>query len=79
MSCEGQISEEAQILRAMLYRAADMGADGVLVGGEGIGQSEPTTGNTEKFDIHIHHGLGLLSLGGDKYVFRGEAIRFKTP
>src|SRR3974377_695750 len=36
MTCEGSAAEEAGILKAMLYRAADMGADGVLLGGPRI-------------------------------------------
>jgi hypothetical protein len=36
MSCEGSASEEAAILNAMLYRAADMGADGILLDTKGM-------------------------------------------
>ena len=82
MSCEGKMSEEAGILKAMLYRAADLGADGILLNARGVGQQEtmpnaegPRSG--ENINVNIRWGW-MSALGGDRYVFRAQAIRFKN-
>ena len=78
MSCEGDIREEAAILKAMLYRASNMGADGVLLNAHGIGQDEPSNGNNQTFDIRIHRGAGWMSMVGNsdhRCFFRATAIR----
>ena len=72
MSCEGSAGDEAGILNAMLYRAADMGADGVLlndvprVPGEQVGGS-----------VSYRYGWAALVGDGDKRAYRAVAIRFK--
>ena len=87
MSCEGQMSEEAAILKAMLYRGADMGADGILLNAGGIGQEEmgviPIQGEGQSTSVHvtresINVRWGWMSqVGGNTFVFRAQAIRFK--
>lgn len=47
MSCQGSSAEEGGILQAMLYRAADMGADGLLLGGAPqVGMRTASTSST---------------------------------
>lgn len=72
MSCEGSGAEEAAILKAMLYRAADIGADAVITNTGKIG-SEDVTGKS--FDVRV--GWAALIGGGNNRAYRAEAIRFK--
>jgi hypothetical protein len=74
MSCEGSQGEEGAILKAMLYRAADMGADGILLDAGKIGQE-----NTERKDVNINFKGGWMALigNGNTCAFRAQAIRFK--
>jgi hypothetical protein len=76
MSCEASSAEEGAILKAMLYRAADMGADGLLLGGPKVGiESITTPPGTTHTDVRF----GWMTLiGTDRYVFRGQAVRFKN-
>ena len=74
MSCEGSAGEEAGILKAMLYRAADMGADGIILNPPSIGQE---TSDTNAVDPSAKPGW-MAPLGtGDHRTFRAEAIKFK--
>jgi hypothetical protein len=72
MSCEASAGDEAGILNAMLYRAADMGADGLLlndlirVPGEQVGGS-----------VDYRYGWAALIGNGDQRSYRALAIRFK--
>jgi hypothetical protein len=50
MSCEGSAGEEAAIVRAMLYRAADMGADGLLLNSFRAG-AEKSVGSALMFGL----------------------------
>jgi hypothetical protein len=75
MSCDGSSGEEGGILKAMLYRAADMGADGLLLGGPKVGMEDVSTApGAQRLDVRF----GWMTLvGNDKHVFRAQAIRFK--
>ena len=55
MSCEGSADEEAAILNAMLYRAADMGADGILLDTKGMTKEQvaPETQNGNNVDVNV--------------------------
>jgi len=81
MSCEGHMSEEAAILKAMLYRGADMGADGILLNARGVGQVETmpnAEGSAAGENINLSIRWGWMAhVGGDTYVYRAQAIRFK--
>lgn len=75
MSCEGSVAEEAGILKAMLYRAADMGADGILLNpGKVSGES------VEKPSENINFKMGWMAMIGNSgaCAYRAQAIRFKT-
>jgi len=71
MSCEGSAAEEAGIINAMLYRAADLGADGVLLNTATAG-AEDVTGSR----INIQYGAPMLG-NGNQRAYRAQAIRFK--
>jgi hypothetical protein len=76
MSCEGSIGEEGGILKAMLYRAADMGADAIILNPPKISQEAITS---QKLNINISSGLIGEAIGnGDRRAFRAEAILFTT-
>jgi hypothetical protein len=72
MSCEGSAAEEAAIVNAMLYRAADMGADGVLLNSARAG-AEDVTG--QRIDVRL--GWAAMIGGGNQRAYRAQAIRFK--
>ena len=72
MSCEGSAAEEAAIVNAMLYRAADMGADGLLLNSARAG-AEDVSGN--KVDVRV--GWMTLLGNGNQRAYRAQAIRFK--
>jgi len=65
MSCEGEAKEEAEIIRAMLYRAADMGADGIILNPASSASQPNGTGNN---DFRVNKDRG----------FRAQAIKFAT-
>ena len=88
MSCEGNVNEEAAIMKAMLYRAADMGADGILLSAKGFGQDEGVnhTANTQfvqstqNMNINVRWGwMSLIGNSGDHCMFRAQAIRLTPP
>lgn len=72
MSCEASAADEAAVLKAMLYRAADMGADGVLLNPAPI-SAESTSAN--RIDVRL--GWAAMIGNGDNREYRGQAIRFK--
>jgi hypothetical protein len=76
LSCEGSAGEEAGILNAMLYRAADMGGDGVLLGGPRIG-AEDLAGNN--VTLNLREGWATLMGTGnsDHRAYRSQIVRFK--
>jgi hypothetical protein len=75
MSCEGSAGEEGAILKAMLYRAADMGADGIILNPPSIGQETVSGGNQ---NINVKFGWMALIGNGDQRAFRAQAIKFKN-
>ena len=80
MSCEGPAKQEAGILNAMLYHAANIGADGLLLGGPNM--AEEQLGNDSNANAHdIRFRTGFMALIGngnsDRRIFRAQAIRFK--
>jgi hypothetical protein len=70
MSCEGELREEAEIVRAMLYRAADMGADGVILGGA----AQPV----QSGNVNVRVGWAAVLGNGGAHGFRAQAIKFKA-
>jgi len=74
MSCEGSVAEEGAILKAMLYRAADMGADAILLNPGKISQNDP---NATSQNINVRWGWAAMIGNGDHCAFRAQAIRFK--
>jgi hypothetical protein len=74
MSCEGSVAEEGAILKAMLYRAADMGADGILLNPGKISQENA---NQQSQNINVKWGWMALVGNGSTCAFRAQAIRFK--
>ena len=78
MSCEGTVGEEGGILKAMLYRAADMGADGIILNASKISQ-ENLTANNQKMNINVTTGLiGEMIGNGNNRAFRAQAIQFAS-
>jgi hypothetical protein len=76
MSCEGNVGEEGGILNAMLYRAADMGADGILLNASSVSQEE-VQANKQKLNVNVTTGLiGEMIGNGSKRAFRAGAIKF---
>ena len=77
MSCEGKMSEEGGILNAMLYRAADMGADGIILNPEirKISQEPIGSQNIQTINVGVRQGW-VTSIGRNTFAFRAEAIRF---
>lgn len=65
LSVEGEAGDEARFLTAMQYRAADLGADGLIFSRE-TGMATDMTG-----------GLVPSSKTYTRGVYRGEAIRFQ--
>ena len=68
MTCEGSAGEEAGILNAMLHRAGDLGADGIILNGAKPGAD----GRTD-----VLAGWGTL-IGNSNRAYRAQAIRFKA-
>lgn len=80
MSCEGPAKQEAGILNAMLYHAANIGADGLLLGGLDMAEEQLGNGsNSNAYDIRFRAGfMALIGNGNsDRRIFRAQAIRFK--
>jgi hypothetical protein len=79
LSCEGDIGEEAGILNAMLYRAADLGADGILLGGPRIAAEKTSTPDADDKSTTINvNGWAALTGSGNHRAFRCQVIRL-TP
>jgi len=78
MSCEGSVGEEGGILKAMLYRAADMGADAIILNPPQISQ-ETVELNSQKMNVNVTSGLiGEMIGNSDKRAYRADAILFTT-
>lgn len=76
MSCEGNVGDEGSILKAMLYRAADMGADGIILNASKISQ-ENIAPNNQKLNVNVTTGLiGEMIGNGNKRAFRAQAIQY---
>lgn len=72
MSMEGPAADEATVLKAMLYRAADMGADGIILNPATMG-SQPQS--ETKVDVRV--GWAAFIGNGSDRAYRAQAIRFK--
>jgi hypothetical protein len=79
LSCEGSIGEEAGILNAMLYRCADMGGDGVLLGVSRVAAEKTSAPDTDDktTSVIVNSGWGAL-LGGSHRAYRCEVVKFKN-
>ena len=73
MSVEGKAGEEAQFIKAFLYRAADLGAEGLIL--YRVSFAAGTEGGG--WILGKNGGFGLPSKTSQDAVFRGEAIHFK--
>lgn len=79
VSCEGSAGEEAGILNAMLYRCANLGGDGVLLGAPRV-SAEDVTGNTSNINLNLREGWGTLlgnNSSGNRRAYRAQIIHFK--
>ena len=73
MSVEGKAGEEAQFIKAFLYRAADLGADAVIL--HRVSLAAGTEGGG--WILGKGGGFGLPYKTTQDAVYRGEAIRLK--
>jgi hypothetical protein len=77
MSCEGSAGEEAGILNAMLYRAADMGGDAIILNVPRVG-AESVNSNNNKVDVNFKENIWAAMTGhGDERAYRAQTIIFK--
>ena len=80
MSCEGSAGEEAGILNAMLYRAADMGGDAIIlnvprVSAESVRES---VSSNNELNVNFKENIWAATTGhGDQRAFRAYTIIFK--
>ena len=72
LSCDGTPGEEAGILNAMLYRAADMGADAIILNGPRVA-GDDIGGNRLEVGASWVTPVGSNNQRG----YRAQAIRFK--
>jgi hypothetical protein len=72
MSMEGPAADEATVLKAMLYRACDMGADGIIL-------NPATMGNQPQLETKVDVRVGWAAIigNGSDRAYRAQAIRFK--
>ena len=73
LSVEGKAGEEAQFIKAFLYRAADLGADGVIF--YRVSLAAGTDGGG--WVVGNNGGFGLPYKTTQDAVYRGEAIVLK--
>ena len=78
MSVEGQAGDEAKFITAFLYRAADLGADAIIL--YRVNLATVTTGSSGGFVVGSHGGAGWVSPGDthNQAFYRAEAIHFKS-
>jgi hypothetical protein len=78
MSVEGQAGDEAKFITAFLYRAADLGADAIIL--YRVNLATVITGSSGGFVVGSHGGFGWESPGDthNQAFYRAEAIRFKS-
>jgi len=79
LSCEGSSGEEAGILNAMLYRAADMGGDGILLGGPSVA-AETVVQDTKTVNMNLRQDAWAGILGNpnsDHRAYRCQVIKYK--
>ena len=74
LSCEGSAGEEAGIVNAMLYRAADMGGDGIILGGPRSGSNE--AGNNQSVSNKQEDWAAPVG-DGDRRAYWAQVIKFK--
>lgn len=72
LSCEGSPGEEAGIIKAMLYRAADMGGDGILLNPKRASGERVSSGN----QVNVRFGWAALIDDGDQRAYRAHVIKF---
>ena len=73
MSVEGKAGEEAQFIKAFLYHAADLGADGLIL--YRVSLASGTEGGG--WVVGNKGGFGLPTNPAQDAVYRGEAIHLK--
>jgi uncharacterized protein YcfL len=81
MTFEGKMSEESGILKAMLDRAADLGADAVILNAKGMSSELVTTREMRQENVNMTYRWGWMALvagTADRYVYRAQAIRYKN-
>src|SRR5215813_5195773 len=72
-SVEGRAGEEALFIKAFLYRAADIGADGVIFYHAGLGAGAEGGG----WVLTPRGGFGMPANPSLEAAYRGEAIHIK--
>lgn len=77
LSCEGSIGEEAGILNAMLFHAADLGGDGVLLGVPRVAAEKTAApdANDATTSVNVNAGWGVL-INGNHRAYRCQVIQF---
>jgi hypothetical protein len=71
--CEASAQDETAVLKAMLYRAADMGADGIV-----LHPAKATAEGAAASLVDTRSGWATLVGNGSDRGYRAEAIRFKA-
>ena len=74
LSCEASAGDEAAILKAMLYRAADMGGDGLLLNIPRNSAEVLTDPSTTRVDVRM--GWAAMIGNGNNRAYRAQVIRF---
>jgi hypothetical protein len=71
MTVEGHAGEEAAFIKAFLYRAADLGADALIL------YRGDVVGGQAGMNVAVNNGAYGFTNPSQDAVYRGEAIHFK--
>jgi hypothetical protein len=75
MSCEASVGDEGAILKAMLYRSADLGADAIILNPNKISGETLSNGAN---NINVKWGWMALIGNGNNAAYRAQAIEYAT-
>jgi hypothetical protein len=73
LSEEGSPGDEALMIQAMLYKAADLGGDAVVLGGPNFDEKE-----IKNNSVAVKSGIWAAIGNGNNYLYRGQVIRFTS-
>lgn len=77
LSCEGSTGEEAGILNAMLYHAADLAGDGILLGGARVGAEKVEAPDADDHALTVNlRETWAFPLTGNRRAYRAQIIKF---